>query len=137
LGAPKTFPTLTGVSDIAVADWSGNGRAEIFVLSTDERQVGVTRLDKNGRIAFREILPTEGRPLALAVGPLQPGARPLLALILDKDDKRELQIRTADGKVTSQKLSENFKSNPTTFAFHDGNQDGLKYLILLIPYGKN
>ncbi|PYJ87258.1 MAG: hypothetical protein DME22_02315 [Verrucomicrobia bacterium] len=126
LGAPKTFPTLTGVSDIAVADWSGNGRAEIFVLSTDERQVGVTRLDKNGRIAFPEILPTEGRPLALAVGPLQPGARPLLALILDKDDKRELQIRTADGKVTSQKLSENFKSNPTTFAFHDVNQDGAR-----------
>ncbi|PYJ95856.1 MAG: hypothetical protein DME23_22570 [Verrucomicrobia bacterium] len=136
LGAPKTFPTLTGVSDIAVADWSGNGRAEIFVLSTDERQVGVTRLDKNGRIAFPEILPTEGRPLALAVGPLQPGARPLLALILDKDDKRELQIRTADGKVTSQKLSENFKSNPTTFAFHDVNQDGLNDLIVLIPYEK-
>ena len=136
LGAPKTFPTLTGVSDIAVADWSGNGRAEIFVLSTDERQVGVTRLDKNGRIAFPEILPTEGRPLALAVGPLQPKAKPSLALILDKDDRRELQIRTADGKVTSQKLSENFKSNPTTFAFHDVNQDGLNDLIVLIPYEK-
>ena len=47
LGAPKTFPTLTGVSDIAVADWDGDGRAEIFLLSTDERQVGVTQLDKN------------------------------------------------------------------------------------------
>ena len=136
LGAPKTFPTLTGVSDIAAADWDGNGRAEIFVLSADERQVGVTRLDKNGRIAFPEILPTEGRPLALAVGPLQPKAKPSLALILDKDDRRELQIRTADGKVTSQKLSENFKSNPTTFAFHDVNQDGLNDLIVLIPYEK-
>ena len=135
-GAPKTFPTLTGVSDIAAADWDGNGRAEIFVLSADERQVGVTRLDKNGRIAFPEILPTEGRPLALAVGPLQPKAKPSLALILDKDDRRELQIRTADGKVTSQKLSENFKSNPTTFAFHDVNQDGLNDLIVLIPYEK-
>ncbi len=136
LGAPKTFPTLTGVSDIAAADWDGNGRAEIFVLSADERQVGVTRLDRNGRIAFPEILPTEGRPLALAVGPLQPKAKPSLALILDKDDRRELQIRTADGKVTSQKLSENFKSNPTTFAFHDVNQDGLNDLIVLIPYEK-
>ncbi|HKI71565.1 MAG TPA: VCBS repeat-containing protein, partial [Verrucomicrobiae bacterium] len=136
LGAPKTFPTLTGVSDIAATDWDGNGRAEIFVLSADERQVGVTRLDKNGRIAFPEILPTEGRPLALAVGALQPKAKPSLALILDKDDRRELQIRTADGKVTSQKLSENFKSNPTTFAFHDVNQDGLNDLIVLIPYEK-
>src|SRR5437870_2408068 len=136
LGAPRTFPTLTGVSDIAVGDWDGDGRSELFLLSMDERQVGVTQLDKNGRIAFPQILPTDGRPLALAVGPLQPKAKPSLALILDKDDKRELQIRAADGKVTSQKLSENFKSNPTTFAFHDLNQDGLNDLIVLIPYEK-
>src|SRR5437773_2426133 len=129
LGAPKTFPTLTGISDIAVADWDGDGRAEIFLLSTDERQVGVTQLDRNGRIAFPKILPTEGRPLALAVGALQPNARPSLAMILDKEERRELQIRTADGKITSQKLNENFKSNPTALAFHDINQDGLNDLI--------
>ena len=41
---PKTFPTLAGVSDLAVADWNGDGKPEIFMLSADERQVGVTRL---------------------------------------------------------------------------------------------
>ena len=136
LGAPKTFPTLTGVSDIAVGDWDGDGRAEIFLLSADERQAGVTQLDKNGRIAFPRILATDGRPLALAVGRLQPTAKPSLALILEKDDRRELQIRTDDGKITSQKLSENFKSNPTTLAFHDVNQDGLNDLVVLTPYEK-
>src|SRR5205807_9915912 len=65
-----------------------------------------------------------------------PGARPLLALSRNKPGKRELQIRTADGQVTSQKLSANFRSNPTTFAFHDVNQDGLNDLIVLIPYEK-
>src|SRR5947207_2891547 len=111
LGAPKTFSTLTGVSDIAVADWDGDGRAEIFLLSADERQAGVTQLDRNGRIAFPKILPTDGRPLALAVGPLQAGEKPALALILEKDDKRELQVRWEDGSTRSQKLNENFKSN--------------------------
>jgi len=136
LAAPKTFPTLTGVSEIAVGDWDGDGRPEVFLLSADERQVGVTQLDNNGRIAFPKILPVEGRPLALAVGPLQTKAKPSLALILEKDDKRELQIRSADGKITAQKLSENFKSNPSSLAFHDINQDGLNDLIVLIPYEK-
>lgn len=135
-GAPKTFPTLTGVSDIAVADWDGDGRPEIFVLSVDERQVGVTQLDRNGRIAFPKILATDGRPLAMAAGPLAAGARPSLALILEKDEKRELQIRNEAGKVTSQKLSETYKSNPSALAFHDVNQDGLNDLIVLTPYEK-
>src|SRR5438034_833458 len=136
LAAPKTFPTLTGIGDIAVADWDGDGKPEIFLLSADERQVGVTQLDSNGRIAFPKILPLDGRPLALAAGGLRPGAKPSLALIVEQDNKRELQIRTADGKPTAQKLSENFKSNPTALAFHDINQDGLNDLIVLVPYEK-
>jgi len=40
-----------------------------------------------------------------------------------------LQIRTADGKTTAQKLSREFKSNPTALAFHDINQDGLNDLM--------
>jgi len=136
LAAPKTFPTLTGIGDIAVADWDGDGKPEIFLLSADERQVGVTQLDSNGRIAFPKILPLDGRPLALAAGRLRPGAKPSLALIVEQDSRRELQIRTADGKTTAQKLSENFKSNPTALAFHDINQDGLNDLIVLVPYEK-
>jgi len=136
LAAPKTFATLTGVSEIAVADWDDDPAADIFLLSADERQVGVTHLDDKGRVPFPQIIPTEGRPLAMAVGPLQPKARPSLALILDQDGKRELQIRSADGKITSQKLADSFKSNPTTLAFHDVNQDGLNDLVVLIPYEK-
>ena len=136
LAAPKTFPTLTGVGDLAVADWDGDGKPEIFLLSVDERQVGVTQLDANGRIAFPKILPVDGRPLALAAGPLRPGDKPALALIVEQENRRELQIRAADGKTTAQKLSESFKSNPSALAFHDIDQDGLNDLIVLIPYEK-
>jgi hypothetical protein len=136
LTAPKTFATLTGVSEIAVADWDDDPAPDIFLLSGDERQVGVTHLDSNGRIPFPRIIPTEGRPLAMAVGLLQPNTKPSLALILDQDGKRELQIRSADGTTTSQKLSENFKSNPTSLVFHDVNQDGRNDLVALIPYEK-
>ena len=136
LAAPKKFPTLTGVSDLAVADWDGDGRAEIFLLSAEERQVGVTRLERNGRIPFPKILPLDGKPLALAVGPLQPGAKPSLAVILDQEGRRVLHVQAADGKSKSQKLSEAFKSNPSSLAMHDTDQDGLPDLVVLVPYEK-
>ena len=57
-------------------------------------------------------------------------------MIVDEDGKRSLVTRTADGKRKTQKLSNDFKSNPTTLAFHDADQDGLADLVVLIPYEK-
>ncbi|MGA2855192.1 MAG: VCBS repeat-containing protein, partial [Verrucomicrobiota bacterium] len=136
LGSAKTFPTLSGVTELAVSDWNQDGAPEIFVLSSEEHQIGVTKLDTNGRIAFPAILPFEGRPLAMAVGPLQPGAAPTLAVILDQDGKRVLATRTADGTTRTQTLSAQFKANPASMTMFDANQDGLADLVVLIPYDK-
>ena len=136
LAAPKTFPTLAGITDLAVADWEGDGQPDIFMLSADERQVGVTHLDEHGALPFPRLIPLDGKPLAMAVGKLQPNAKPTLALIVDHDGKRSLVTRTADGKTKTQPLSESFKSNPTALAFHDVDQDGLPDLVALIPYEK-
>jgi hypothetical protein len=136
LASAKTFPTLAGISDLAVADWDGDGKPEIFMLSADERQIGVARLDENQRLPFPSLIPVDGRPLAMAVGALQPGAKPTLAIIVDQDGRRSLVTRTADGRSKTQKLSENFKSNPTTLAVQDVDQDGLQDLVVLIPYEK-
>jgi hypothetical protein len=135
IASPRAFPSLAGVSDIVVADWDGDGKSEIFLLSTDERQVAVARFDEKERLPFPTLIPFDGKPLVLAVGPLQTG-KPTLAVLVDQDGKRVLVTRTADGKSKTQKLSESFKSNPTTLAIHDVNQDGLADLIALIPYEK-
>jgi hypothetical protein len=136
LAAAKTFPTLTGVSEIAVSDWKGDGTRKIFLLSSDEHQIGVTELDKNGRIAFPTILPIDGRPLTMAIGPLQPNAKPTLAAIVEQDTNRVLVTMTADGRSHTQKLSETFKAAPSSMTMHDANQDGLADLVVLIPYEK-
>jgi hypothetical protein len=136
LDVPREFSTLTGVSDIAVGDWNGDGKPSIFLLSDDERQIGVTQLDEKGRLPFPALIPLEGKPLSMAVGRLQAGGKTTLAVIVDQDGKRSLVTRTADGKGRTQKLSDNFKSNPSTMTFHDVNQDGLMDLVVLIPYEK-
>jgi hypothetical protein len=136
MAPPKTFPCLAGVSQIAVADWKRDSHPEIFLLSHDENSVAVTQFDKNGRLPFPTPLPLDGKPLVMATGVLKEGAAPVLAVIVDKDGERSLVIRTADGKTTTQKLSDNFKSNPTTLAIQDVNEDGLADIVVLIPYEK-
>lgn len=134
--APKTFATLTGISELVASDWNGDGQMEVFALSTDERQVGVTTLDEKGRLGFPKIILTEGRPLVIATGKLKFGDKSVLAMINDLDGKRELQIRPAEGAVFRQKLSDSFKANPTSLIIHDVDQDGMEDLIALIPYEK-
>ena len=136
LAAPKKFPSLAGVTQIAVADWNNDGHPEIFLLSRDENAVATTQFDKNGRLPFPTPLLLDGKPLAMTVGALKPGAKPTLAIIVDKDGARSLVTRTAEGKTATQKLSDNFHSNPSTFAVADVNQDGLADLVLLMPYEK-
>lgn len=136
LARPKTFPCLAGVSQIAASDWNRNGHPEIFLLSQAENSIAMTQFDKNGRLPFPTPLPLDGKPLAMATGVLKEGGKPVLAVIVDKDGVRSLVIRTADGKTTTQKLSDSFKSNPATMAIQDVNQDGLADIVVLIPYEK-
>lgn len=132
LARARTFSTLTGITEIDVAP----DTEDIYLLSPDERQVGVTHFDKQGRIPFPTILPLDGKPLMLAVGPLKEGSRSSVVVILDQDGKRVLWSRSSGGETASQKLNESFKANPTLMAFHDADHDGLQDLIVLIPYEK-
>ena len=141
MATPKAFPSLAGVSDFAVADWDGDGKPEIFLMSAQasqggEQQIGVTRFDDKGRLPFPTLIPFDGKPLAIAAAVLKPGDKPMLAAILEKDDRRVLVTRSADGTTKTQKLGENLKSNPAALAIVDVNQDGLADIVVLIPWEK-
>lgn len=137
LGPARKFPTLTGVTELAAADWDGDGVPEVFVLSADERQLGISKIEASGRVTFPKSVAFEGRPLAMTVGPLTlPGARPSLAVIVDNDGKRSLVTQLAGQNPRAQKLAESFKSNPSALFLHDADQDGQPDLVVLTPYEK-
>jgi len=136
LAPPHSFPTLAGVSDIAVSDWDGDGHADVFLLSQDEKQLGITHIDEKGRLPFPTLVKLDGKPLVMAVGSVKAGVKPALAVIVDKDGKRSLNLMSASGQKRVQKLSESFKSNPASLTWHDADQDGLTDLVVLTPYEK-
>ena len=133
-GAPKTFPTLSGITELRVADWDADGHPDIFMLSHDERQIGVTRFESNGRIPFPKLLPIQGRPLRMDIGVIRHGENPNVAVVADEDGKRSIQMIAHSGESHRQKLSAKFRSNPKSIMIVDLNQDGLNDLIVLIPY---
>lgn len=147
LAAPRTFPAFSGVTDIAAIDWNRDGVAEVFLLSPDEKQIGLAAVEKSGRIAFPTPVNLPGRPLTMTTGELEPG-RPVLAVITERDDKRttdgksesvtvrELIVVGPDLKPRTQLLAESFKGSPGSIAFHDADHDGRADLVLLTPYEK-
>jgi hypothetical protein len=132
MGRAQTFPALSGISDIGVGDWDGDGQVDMFMLSLDERQIGVSSMDKNGRVGFPKRVSVSGRPLAQAFG--QPDGKPVLAVITDEEGKRFLKIVTVNGETGSLKLDEDFRSNPGSMTWHDVDQDGNVDLVVLSPY---
>lgn len=147
LSTPRTFPAFSGVTDIAAIDWDNDGAPEVFLLSPDEKQIGMAAAEKSGRVAFPRPLPLPGRPLTMAVGEIKAG-QPVLAVITERDDKRtkdgktetvqvrEIAIVRSDLKAQVQVLAEAFKGAPATLAFHDVDQDGQTDLVILTPYEK-
>ena len=110
---------------------------KFFMLSASENAVGVTEFDKEGRLPFPTLIPLDGKPLVMAVGKLKPDAKPTLCVIVDKDGARSLMTETAGPeRCRSQKLSDDFKGDPTTMAIQGLTGDGLADLVVLIPYEK-
>lgn len=136
MASARSYPSLSGVNEVAVGDWDGNGQREIFMMSADERQIGRTWLDEKERLPFPVVMPMEGRPLAMTLGILQTGSKPILAVLVDQDGARSLALLESGALTRYRKLNESFKSNPSSLICHDIDQDGLSDFIVLIPYEK-
>ncbi len=145
LGTGKVFPSLVGAGPIRVADVDGDKKAEVYVLSEKEKQIGRSTYS-NGRLSFPAPLPTEGEPVALEVADLDGDKKPEVVYVTrGKSDTstadafvlRSLALDAA-GKFTRQPLKVDLKGVggvPPRLVVTDVNRDGQPDVIVFNPFG--
>ena len=142
LDAGTAFPSFLGVEQVRIADTGPNGKAEVFVLSSKEKSVGLSRWD-NGRLTFPTSLPVKGEPVAFALVDRDGDAQPEL-LVLQKVKRSNYAIYqlsrrggsdwTANG---DDPLIEIETSNePAAMQTLDANLDGFTDLLLISGVGR-
>ena len=134
LAALRRFPSLMGVTDVVVGDWDGDGRPELFLLSPDEKALGITHADTRAQVPFPTLMPLQGRPLGMALGRPAEGRPPELAVVTEVEGRRLVRFFQAGRAPRSLPLAEGFKGQLTAVVWQDADADGMTDLLLLASY---
>lgn len=136
---PERFSAFKDPKAVAAGQWDGAGPLEVFVLSEDEKTVGVSTYDDD-RLSFPQpiTLATPGAtPQALAYVNLGDDAdpRPALAVVaeLRRDVFLELHEPASTGRAPRAIKLEGVRRAPSSVIPADVDQDGSVDLLLLTP----
>ncbi len=132
-------PTLKNPKSVAVGSWDGKGSAEVFVLSEDEKTIGVSSFDAaTATLSFPApiALATPGStPLAIGFADLaSTGGAPIPTLGVIVKDKRDhvLELHRPSKEPISLPLK-GVTRPPQTITAVDADRDGQMDLLLLTP----
>ncbi|MFM7131197.1 MAG: FG-GAP repeat domain-containing protein [bacterium] len=142
-------PSLIEVRSMKVADLDGDKKAEVYVLSSKEKQIGRGVWQQN-RLSFPRALPiTGGEPVAMEVADIDGDTRPELIYVtksttagkdqlhlhaLRSDAKGAFSATAWPGGVAQVSLKEGL-GNLEDLQAVDVNNDGLDDLLILTGYG--
>jgi hypothetical protein len=143
LTAPESFPAFKTPKQVDVGAWftgaGSGGRPQVFVLSEEEKAVGVARIDGEGRVGFPTPISFNTAGATPTVMKLVPGPAPTLAVILKdrRDYALELHTRSGDGAewktgVETAALKD-VKRDPSAILPFDFDGDGVTDLLILTP----
>jgi hypothetical protein len=141
LGAAEPFSAFKKPKAIAVGEWNGKPGPEVFVLSEEEKAVGVSEFDpKAGRLEFPRPLTIKtagGSPVAMGYVRLGTqagggGEQGMLAVILKDRRDHTLELHRPDGEVTVVPLP-GVSRSPQSMLAADADQDGVTDLMLFTP----
>ena len=132
------YPGLLATEQVRIADLDGDKQAEVVVLSTREKTIGISRME-GGRLTFPEAVSLEKEPVAFEVAVLRKDAQPQLVVLTKErsgsSGKYELQELTWDkgeSKWTSQTVRPvALSGSPERLLVLDANQDGQTDFLVL------
>ncbi len=137
LSEPKSFPGPNDVRSIAAVDINRDDTDELFMVSREEEQLGVSRWDPAGRMSYPQSVPIQGQPLATSA--LELAGTPSIAVAHAHEGERMVSIlqRKGEGDTdwkTTQtlKLSE-LNVNPTDLRSMDATGNGTEDLAVFAP----
>ncbi|WP_169977895.1 FG-GAP repeat domain-containing protein [Tautonia rosea] len=147
LGAVTTYPGLVGGSSLRMADLDGDGKDELFVLSEQEKQIGLSRM-VDGRLSFPTPLPTfGGDPVGLTVGDLSGNGQPtVIYLAREKVEGKDVftlrglkRSETGDFSpltwgTTDAVPIDGLTGPPRDIQILDVNRDGSLDILIFDPY---
>jgi hypothetical protein len=141
--------SLIEVKSLRTGDLDGDGQAEVYVLSSKEKQIGRGMM-RDGRLSFPAALPiTGGEPVAMELADIDGDKKPELVYLtkvtVDKKERLQLNALRCDAKgnfsvsawpggVSQVALREGINT-PDDLQAVDVNNDGLDDLLLSSKYG--
>lgn len=134
LGRGEAFSAFKKPKTVAMEQWDGSGPLEVFVLSEEEKAVGVASFDsEKGRLSFPTPLSIKtagGAPVAMAA--VRIDGKPTLAVVVKVKRDHTLELHTPDGEARLIELK-NVNRPPQSILAADPDQDGHTDLLLFTP----
>jgi hypothetical protein len=134
------FPSFLGVEQVRVMDVDGDGRAEVFALTSREKSIGWCRLESE-RLTFPISLPVTGEPVAMELADLKgDGQRTLVYLEKVRRGRYALHRLTPQGtsEWQTERLGDELEldNEPNRLVRLDANEDGRTDLLLISGVGR-
>jgi len=143
LAEPVRFPAYADITNLAAADLDGDGKAELAVLSVKEKVIGLSHY-QNDRFIFPAALELRGDPLAATLADLDDnGATDCVYIAKDPNKTRYLRViydlpslAESEPNYNSTTVLQLAKltANPEGLIVFDADHDGLKDLLVFVPY---
>ncbi len=137
------YPSFLGVEQVRVSDIDSDGSAEVFVLSSEEKSIGICQFE-NGRLSFPQTLPVNGPPVALELADLDRNGLDEVIYLWEPQRKKyalNRLTRQADGEWKTDQANPqtdfgSLANEPDYLQKVDANLDDLPDFLLMSSNGR-